>query len=139
MKTKTLLLCAALAASIVSPAYAQAQRGAAAQRPAQTPRAGAPIDITGNWVAQITEDWLWRMITPPKGDYTSVPLTPAGREAAGHVQAGDRRGDSRGGEGELIGRDEAGRAGRGHHAHGDITGALSGSHRGQRAILVDVE
>jgi len=45
-------------------------------------RAQAPIDITGTWVSIITEDWRWRMITPPKGDYPSVPLTPAGRELA---------------------------------------------------------
>jgi hypothetical protein len=40
------------------------------------------VDVTGNWVAQITEDWRWRMITPPKGDYASVPLTPLGRQVA---------------------------------------------------------
>jgi hypothetical protein len=33
-------------------------------------------------VAQITEDWRWRMITPPKGDYASVPLNPLGRQVA---------------------------------------------------------
>jgi hypothetical protein len=40
------------------------------------------VDLTGTWVAQVTEDWRWRMITPPKGDYASVPLSPAGRAAA---------------------------------------------------------
>ena len=38
--------------------------------------------MTGNWVAQITEDWRWRMITPPKGDYASVPLNALGRQVA---------------------------------------------------------
>jgi hypothetical protein len=33
-------------------------------------------------VAQITEDWRWRMITPPKGDYASVPLNQLGRQVA---------------------------------------------------------
>lgn len=42
----------------------------------------APIDITGNWVSYVTEDWRFRMITPPKGDYTRVPLTPEGRKLA---------------------------------------------------------
>ena len=58
---------------------------AAAQPPVPQPRSGqaaAQVDLTGYWVAQITEDWRWRMITPPKGDYTSVPLTPAGRQTA---------------------------------------------------------
>ena len=30
----------------------------------------------------VNEDWRWRMLTPPKGDYTSVPLNPAGRGEA---------------------------------------------------------
>jgi hypothetical protein len=56
---------------------------AAAQTPpVATPRASAPIDITGYWVAVITEDWRWRMLTPPKGDYASVPLNDEGRRVA---------------------------------------------------------
>jgi hypothetical protein len=53
----------------------------AAQQP-RTARQAAPIDITGQWVAFVTEDWRFRMMTPPKGDYTRVPLTPEGRKAA---------------------------------------------------------
>ena len=48
----------------------------------QTPRAAAPIDLTGYWVSVVTEDWRWRMLTPPKGDYASVPLTVEGRKVA---------------------------------------------------------
>ena len=48
----------------------------------RSPRAAAQVDVTGNWVAQITEDWRWRMITPPKGDYASVPLNALGRQVA---------------------------------------------------------
>ena len=59
---------------------------ALAQQPAQAPasaREGAPIDLTGYWVAIVNEDWRWRMMTPPKGDYTSVqPLNDAGRAVA---------------------------------------------------------
>jgi hypothetical protein len=43
-------------------------------------RENARIDITGQWVSIINEDWRWRMITPPKGDAASVPLNPAGRK-----------------------------------------------------------
>jgi hypothetical protein len=43
----------------------------------------APIDLTGFWVAIVNEDWRWRMVTPPKGDYTSITmLSPAGRAEA---------------------------------------------------------
>jgi hypothetical protein len=48
----------------------------------RTPRAAAPIDLTGNWVSLVTEEWLWRMTTPPKGDYTSIPLSEEGRRVA---------------------------------------------------------
>lgn len=45
-------------------------------------RTGAYLDLTGQWVSVITEDWRWRMVTPPKGDTASVPLNPAGRKVA---------------------------------------------------------
>lgn len=50
------------------------------QPPVRTPREAAQTDLTGYWVAQVTEDWRWRMMTPPKGDHESVPLNPAGIE-----------------------------------------------------------
>ena len=62
-------------------AEAQAQR-APAPRPPATPRAGAPIDITGNWVSLITDDWVYRMITPAKGDYSYIPLNAEGKRTA---------------------------------------------------------
>jgi hypothetical protein len=64
--------------------FAQGQgRGAAQQpQPPPSPRAAAPIDLTGYWVSIVNEDYRWRMITPPKGDYASIPLTDEGRKAA---------------------------------------------------------
>ena len=50
--------------------------------PPPTPRAAALIDLTGYWVSLVTEDWRYRQFTPPKGDYTSVPLNPNGRKVA---------------------------------------------------------
>jgi hypothetical protein len=38
----------------------------------------APIDLTGYWVSVVTEDWRWRMRTPPPGDFESVPLNDEG-------------------------------------------------------------
>ena len=43
--------------------------------PAQTPKAAAPIDLTGYWVSVVSEDWRYRMVTPAKGDYQGVPVT----------------------------------------------------------------
>jgi hypothetical protein len=42
----------------------------------------ALLDLTGQWVSVVTEDWRYRMVTPPKGDYTSVPINAAGRKVA---------------------------------------------------------
>jgi hypothetical protein len=67
----------ALACATVSPLFAQFPgRGA----PPPTGQPGAVIDITGYWVSQINEDWRWRMVTPPKGDFASIPLNPEGRK-----------------------------------------------------------
>lgn len=59
-------------------------RGGAAAAPAArpAPRDAAPIDLTGYWVAIVSEDWRWRMVTPAKGDYASVPLNVAGLRLA---------------------------------------------------------
>jgi hypothetical protein len=53
-----------------------------AQQPPSTPRAAAPIDLTGYWVSVVTEDWRYRMVTPAKGDYASVPLNAEARKVA---------------------------------------------------------
>lgn len=47
-----------------------------------TAKAAAPIDVSGYWVALVTEDWRFRMITPRKGDYQPVPMTPEARKVA---------------------------------------------------------
>lgn len=50
--------------------------------PPQSPWAAAPIDMSGYWVSVVNEDWRWRMVTPPKGDYASVPMNDAARKVA---------------------------------------------------------
>jgi len=50
--------------------------------PAPTGQPGAVIDLTGYWVSIIDEDWRWRMVTPPKGDFASVPLNAEARKLA---------------------------------------------------------
>ena len=52
------------------------------------------MDLTGYWVSVVTEDWRWRMLTPPPGDYASVPMTPEAREVADRW---DRDADARDG------------------------------------------
>ena len=60
---------------------AQARGGQAPAIP-PTPRVQAPIDLTGYWVAIISEDWRWRMITPSRGDFPSIPINAAAQKIA---------------------------------------------------------
>src|SRR5690606_19253526 len=60
--------------------------GANAQGGAEGARSRAPLDLQGQWVSVVTEDWRWRMTMPPKGDYASVPLNDAGIAAANQWQ-----------------------------------------------------
>ncbi len=56
--------------------------GGRGQPPPLSAQQAAPIDLTGYWVSVVTEDWRWRMATPPRGDYQSLPLNQAARKAA---------------------------------------------------------
>jgi hypothetical protein len=49
---------------------------------AQAPQVTAPIDLTGYWVSLVTEDWRYRMLNAPKGDYYSIPLNAEGKRVA---------------------------------------------------------
>ena len=81
MRTISIVLMLA-ALAVPSAALAQRGRGAGAGAVPQTPRAAAAVDLTGYWVAVVTEDWRYRMVTPAQGDYQGVPLTPAARKIA---------------------------------------------------------
>jgi hypothetical protein len=59
--------------SIVAHAQQRGGRGNAA-RSAQD---AAPIDLTGYWVAYVTENWRYRMVTPAKGEYRRIPSSAA--------------------------------------------------------------
>ena len=71
-----------------------AQLGLEAQRGgrggAQTPPAArgnvpvdAPFDPTGYWVSIVSDEWRYRMLTPPKGNIDYVPVNAEGRRVAG--------------------------------------------------------
>jgi hypothetical protein len=68
---------AALVMCVPAAIFAQAPPGTGL-----TAKAAAPIDLTGYWVSIVTEDWRYRMLTAPKGDYYSIPLTPEARKVA---------------------------------------------------------
>ncbi len=73
------------AASATATVLASLLAAVAAAQPVDQPipaREAAPIDIEGHWVSLITDDWVYRMITPARGDYAFVPLNDAGRREA---------------------------------------------------------
>jgi hypothetical protein len=70
-----------LAAAVLLAAPALAQPPGRGGPPAvRTAREAAPEDLTGYWVSVVTEDWRWRMVTPAKGDFASIPFTLEGRK-----------------------------------------------------------
>ena len=71
---QSLLLLLLLVGTVAS----QPQSASVAPSPASA-KARAVTDMTGYWVSLVDEDWVWRMMTPAKGDYTSVPLNAEGR------------------------------------------------------------
>jgi hypothetical protein len=80
--TKRTLLLIVLSTTIVAlPVCINAQRGAPTPPPA-TGRAAAPIDVTGYWVSLVTSEWRWRMLTPAKGDYATLPINAEARRIA---------------------------------------------------------
>jgi len=57
--------------------------------PPPTPKAAAPVDLTGYWVAVVTEDWRYRMlpptkfeVTPPLGARVNIPMNAEARKIA---------------------------------------------------------
>ena len=72
------LLTVAILISTAAGVHAQGRGGG----PPQPPRVAAPVDLTGYWVSLVTEDWRYRMATPPKGDFGSVPLNMEGQKLA---------------------------------------------------------
>ncbi len=89
MNSRSLFILVFLAILLAMPVRLHAQRGGGqrgqrgqAQAPVSA-KAGAAIDLTGYWISVVTEDWQFRMVTPPKGEYGSIPLSPEGRKAAG--------------------------------------------------------
>lgn len=60
-------------------------------------RASAPKDFTGYWVSVVSEQWNLRMLMPPKGVYTMLPLNAEARAFAdAWTQAQDAGNECRG-------------------------------------------
>ncbi len=85
----------ALAVAAALPLLAQPPRGGRGGA-SRSAKEMAPIDLAGYWVSVVDEDWRFRMVVPPPGDYNGVPMTaeavkvadawdPAKDEAAGDV------------------------------------------------------
>jgi len=85
------IVVALCALAIPAAIRAQAPRNT----PAASARDSAPVDLTGYWVSYVTENWRYRMVTPPKGEYRRIPVSPA---ALPIINAWDPAADARAGE-----------------------------------------
>jgi hypothetical protein len=81
-RAKMIVAAAGVIALFLASGVDAQQRPPAAAATPPVPRAAAPIDLTGYWVSIVTQDWRWRMVTPAKGDYPRLPLTPEARAIA---------------------------------------------------------
>jgi hypothetical protein len=78
---KRILIAFTIAAALPALMLAQGPGGRGGPpQPPKSPKEAAPVDLTGNWVSVVTEDYRWRMITPLKGDAASVPINAAARK-----------------------------------------------------------
>jgi len=71
---------AAVTLTLAPALHAQGRGGGAPPAPT-TPKAAAPIDLTGYWVSQIVDEWRFR-VKPEKGDIAYMPLNPLARRTA---------------------------------------------------------
>jgi hypothetical protein len=81
VRRSTRVFAPLLLLAFLFPVSIYAQRGGRGGGPAANPRQGAALDLTGYWVSVITEDWKFRMVTPKKGIYETLPLNAEGRRA----------------------------------------------------------
>src|SRR5438045_3838887 len=80
-----LVTIATVLLAVTLPLLAQQRGQRGGQRGAQTPKSSAAVDLTGYWVSIVTEDWEFRMLTPPKGEFGglgSIPINDEGRRVA---------------------------------------------------------
>jgi hypothetical protein len=65
-------------------AYSQGRgRGGGPAQATTTARTAGGQDLTGYWVSVVTEHWHLRMLMPPKGDFSMLPLNAEARKVAG--------------------------------------------------------
>ena len=90
------LLGLAIATFVVVLSVARVPVAVYAQRGSSSPSArdSAPVDLTGYWVSYVTENWRYRMVTPAKGEYRRIPVSPA---AVPIINAWDPSADERAG------------------------------------------
>jgi hypothetical protein len=96
MTIRAIATTALAVAGLILPVSGLAQAQAPPNTAAPSARDSAPIDLTGYWVSYVTENWRYRMVTPPKGEYRRIPASQAalpiinGWDPAADARAGNQ-------------------------------------------------
>jgi hypothetical protein len=75
-------------------ALASAARIQAAEPDRGGAQAQAPVDITGYWVAIVSQEWRFRMVVPGKGEFSGIPLNLAAKQYADAYDPEQEKGDA---------------------------------------------
>jgi hypothetical protein len=81
-ESRLIVLAAATIAALSSWLLPAADVSGQPRDESDSPRAAAPIDLTGYWVSLVSEDWRFRMSVAQKGDWDIVPLNATGQRTA---------------------------------------------------------
>ena len=79
-------VCAAVILGAVGSVGVSFAQGGAPMAKEMSPKKMEPYDLTGYWVSVVSENWRFRMVTPPKGDFEGIFLT---KKAQGIANAWD--------------------------------------------------
>jgi len=79
---KNFALCAAVVLGAVGAAGVSFAQGGAPMAKEMSPKKMEPYDLTGYWVSIVSENWRFRMVTPPKGDFEGIFLTKKAMDIA---------------------------------------------------------
>jgi hypothetical protein len=82
MRRSGLMAAAGLGIWVAAAVWAQPPSGGGPAADSGSARQVAPVDLTGYWGSIVTQDWLFRMVVPQRGQYAGIPINLRARQSA---------------------------------------------------------